>query len=98
MANGTGSSITKDIKPTVPIILIKMSWGSTMLRSLVLSKSSFEIRFAVDRSTPYGNKCFEVTRGNPSSTDLGESWVPSLTSIIDERLTGSPVRPSARLS
>ena len=58
----------------------------------------YNARFAVEKSTPYGSKCFEVTRGNPVSIDLGESWVPSLTSIMGERPTGSPVRLSARLS
>ena len=36
------------------------------------------------KSTPNGNKCLEVTNGKPFSLGLGESWVPSLTSMTDE--------------
>ena len=39
-------------------------------------------------STPKGSKCFDVTNGYPASNGLGESCVPSRTSITLEIAIG----------
>lgn len=69
-----------ETKPTVPIMLKRMSEVFTTLRSLTLLYSSSDIRFAAALSTPNGSKCLEVMSGFPIAWGLGESWVPSLTS------------------
>jgi len=74
-------SITNEINPTVPIMLMRISYLSTLLRSFILSKSDLLMRFGAIKSTPYGKRCFEVTSGKPCSTAFGESCVPSLISI-----------------
>jgi len=45
-------SITREIRPTVPIMLISISRVSTLLRSLALSKSALLMRLGVTKSTP----------------------------------------------
>ena len=56
----------------MPIILIKISCVSTRLLLLILSKSSFEMRFAELLSTPNGKRCFDVISGNPLFCAFGE--------------------------
>ena len=74
-------SMIKEISPIVPIILMRMSNLSTLLRSLILLKSTLLMRLGAFKSTPYGKRCFDVTRGKPCSVIFGESCVPSLMSI-----------------
>ena len=81
MAKFISCSITNEISPIVPIMLIRISCLSTLLRSLILSKSALLIKFGATKSTPNGKRCFEVTSGKPFSTVFGESCVPSRTSI-----------------
>jgi len=83
-------SITNEISPIVPIMLMRISCLSTLLRSLILSKSALLIRFGAHKSTPYGKRCFEVTSGYPWSIAFGESWVPSRTSISSPSGIGWP--------
>jgi len=85
MAKLMSRSITSEVSPIVPIMLIRMSCVLTLLRSLILSKSTLLMRLDEFKSTPYGKRCFEVTSGKPCSTILGESCVPSRTSISSPR-------------
>jgi len=68
----TRSAGLPTISQTQAIILIRISCLSTLLRSLILSKSASLIRFGLTKSTPYGKRCLDVTSGYPCSIGLGE--------------------------